>query len=35
LKGRVFLMDIFDKSEQPDISDKELQRLIEILAQQF
>jgi hypothetical protein len=35
LKGRVFLMDIFDKSEQPNISDKELQRLIEVLSKQL
>jgi hypothetical protein len=29
----VFLMDIYDKSERPNISDKELQALIDILAQ--
>jgi len=29
----VFLMDIFDKSEQSNISDKELQMLIDILAE--
>jgi hypothetical protein len=29
----VFLMDIYDKSEQATISDKELQLLIEVLAQ--
>jgi mRNA-degrading endonuclease RelE of RelBE toxin-antitoxin system len=28
----VFLMDIFDKSEQANISDKELQMLIDILS---
>lgn len=28
----IFLMDIFDKSEQANISDKELQMLIDILA---
>ena len=35
LKGRVFLKDIFDKSEQPNISDKELQRLIEVFSKQL
>ena len=35
LKGRVFLMDIFDKSEQSNISDKELQRLIEVFSKQL
>jgi hypothetical protein len=29
----VFLMDIYDKSEQANISDKELQLLIEVLAE--
>lgn len=29
----VFLMDIYDKSEQANISDKELQLLIDILAE--
>jgi hypothetical protein len=29
----VFLMDIYDKSEQANISDKELQLLIDVLAQ--
>ena len=29
----VFLMDIYDKSEQANITDKELQLLIEVLAQ--
>lgn len=29
----VFLMDIFDKSEQSNISDKELQMLIDILSE--
>lgn len=33
-KNRVFLMDIYDKSEQPNISEKELQWLIDILADQ-
>lgn len=31
-RNDVFLMDIFDKSEQANISDKELQMLIDILA---
>jgi hypothetical protein len=31
VKKTVFLMDIFDKSEQANISDKELQLLIELL----
>jgi len=35
LKVRVFLMDISDKSEQPNISDKELQRLIEVFSKQL
>lgn len=30
--GMVFLMDIYDKSEQVNISDKELQILIDILS---
>lgn len=29
----VFLMDIYDKSEQASISDKELQLLIDVLAE--
>ena len=29
----VFLMDIYDKSEQANISDKELQLLIDVLAE--
>lgn len=33
LKNTVFLMDIYDKSEQAAISDKELQLLIEMLAE--
>lgn len=32
VKNIVFLMDIYDKSEQANISDKELQMLIEILS---
>lgn len=31
-KNTVFLMDIYDKSEQANISDKELKLLIDILA---
>ena len=31
IKQTVFLMDIYDKSEQPNISDKELQFLVDIL----
>lgn len=31
--GTVFLMDIYDKSEQANISDKELQMLIDLLSQ--
>ena len=34
LKNSVFLMDIYDKSEQVNISDKELQMLIDILTQE-
>ncbi len=33
VKQTVFLMDIYDKSEQANISNKELQLLIEILEQ--
>ena len=33
VSGNVFLMDIYDKSEQTTISDKELQLLIDILAE--
>lgn len=33
IKETVFLMDIYDKSEQVNISDKELQLLIDILSQ--
>lgn len=33
VNNTVFLMDIYDKSEQATISDKELQLLIDILAQ--
>ena len=29
----VYLMDIYDKSEQANISDKELQFLIDVLAE--
>ena len=32
LKNTVFLMDIYDKSEQSDITGKELEKLIEILS---
>jgi hypothetical protein len=32
VKQTVFLMDIYDKSEQADISDKELKLLIDILV---
>lgn len=32
VKGTVFLLDIYDKSEQTDISDTELQWLINMLA---
>jgi hypothetical protein len=32
MKGSVFLLDIFDKSEQASISDRELSLLIQILA---
>ncbi|MBK8805188.1 MAG: type II toxin-antitoxin system RelE/ParE family toxin [Bacteroidales bacterium] len=31
--GTVFLMDIYDKSEQANITDKELQMLIDLLSQ--
>ena len=33
VKERVFLMDIYDKSEQANISNKELQLLIDILQE--
>jgi hypothetical protein len=33
VKNTVFLMDIYDKSEQANISDKELHQLIDILLQ--
>jgi len=33
VSGTVFLIDIYDKSEQATISDKELQLLIDILVQ--
>jgi len=33
LRNTVFLLDIFDKSEQSNITDKELQLLIEMLAE--
>ncbi len=33
VKNTVFLMDIYDKSEQASISDKELKMLIDILQQ--
>ena len=33
VKQTVFLMDIYDKSEQANISDKELQMLIDILQE--
>lgn len=33
IKNTVFLMDIYDKSDQANISDKELQLLISILAE--
>ena len=32
VQNSVFLLDIYDKSEQPKISDKELKLLIEILS---
>jgi hypothetical protein len=32
VKEKVFLMDIYDKSEQANITDKELEKLIEILS---
>jgi hypothetical protein len=32
-KNKVFLLDIYDKSEQADISNKELQFLVDILSQ--
>lgn len=32
VKNTVFLMDIYDKSEQANISDKEMQQLIDILS---
>ena len=34
IKNTVFLMDIYDKSDQSTISDKELQLLIDILAEE-
>ena len=34
VKKRVFLMDIYDKSDQETISDKELRLLIELLAKE-
>lgn len=34
IQNTVFLMDIYDKSEQSTISDKELQMLIDILAEE-
>lgn len=34
IQSTVFLMDIYDKSEQSTISDKELQLLIDILAEE-
>jgi len=34
VKNTVFLMDIYDKSEQANISAKELQMLIDILAEE-
>ena len=34
VKKRVFLMDIYDKSDQKTISDKELRLLIELLAKE-
>lgn len=33
MKNKVFLLDIYDKSEQANISDKELQLLIDLLAE--
>ena len=33
VNNTVFLMDIYDKSEQANISDKELQLLIEVLTE--
>lgn len=33
IKNRVFLLDIYDKSDQSNISDKELKLLIELLAE--
>ena len=33
VKQTVFLMDIYDKSEQANITDKELQMLIDILQE--
>jgi hypothetical protein len=33
LKNHVFLLDIYDKSDQASISDKELKLLIELLAE--
>jgi hypothetical protein len=33
VKQTVFLMDIYDKSEQANISDKELQMLIDLLQE--
>ena len=34
VKSTVFLLDIYDKSEQANVSDKELQLLIDILIQE-
>jgi len=34
IKERVFLLDIYDKSDQATISDKELRLLIELLAEE-
>jgi mRNA-degrading endonuclease RelE of RelBE toxin-antitoxin system len=32
VKRRIYLLDIYDKSEQPTISDSQLQSLIDLLA---
>jgi len=34
VKNRVYLMDIYDKSEQANITEKELQLLIDILSEE-
>ena len=34
IKNTVYLMDIYDKAEQANISDKELQMLIDVLTQE-